>query len=114
MAGSTSFADALSLYKQYFGGYVALRAERGLGSDSFRPLFIGTHWPSIAMVLPWERGPKIAAAALQPQDDDDEQMRKERIAHLDEGFGLLQTPHRTSLRSTRLCQYWLLAGPCRF
>jgi len=70
-----TFADALSLYKQYFGGYVALRAERGLGSESFRPVFIGTHWPSITMVLPWERGPKIAAAALQ-QEDDDEQMRK--------------------------------------
>ncbi len=73
---NNTFADALNLYKQYFNGYLGLRAQGEVGQQSFRPLFIGTHWPSIAMVLPWERGPKIASAPAQPGDDDDEQMRK--------------------------------------
>jgi hypothetical protein len=72
---NNTFSDAVGLYKQFFSEYLALRERRFLPDrKDYRPLFIGTHWPSIALVLPWERGPQIASAA-KSADDDDEQAR---------------------------------------
>jgi hypothetical protein len=69
---NNTFADALTLYTQFFGGYLDLRAKRNLQGKDYRPLFIGMHWPSIALVLPWERGPKIAGGETRPEQNDEE------------------------------------------
>jgi len=69
---NNTFADALALYKQFLNGYLDLRAKRNLQGKDYRPLFIGMHWPSISLVLPWERGPKIAGEEARPEQDDEE------------------------------------------
>lgn len=70
---NNTFADALDLYRRFFKGYLSLRGERNLNKQDYRPLFIGTHWPSIALVLPWEHGPEIAGG--DTRDDDAEKVR---------------------------------------
>jgi hypothetical protein len=70
---NNTFADALDLYRGFFKGYLSLRGERSLDKQDYRPLFIGTHWPSIALILPWEHGPKIAGAYRG--EDDAEKIR---------------------------------------
>jgi len=72
---NNTFSDAVGLYKQFFSEYLDLRAKRNLpNGKGYRPVFIGTHWPSIALVLPWERGPQIASEE-KSTDEDDEQAR---------------------------------------
>jgi hypothetical protein len=72
---NNDWKDASSLYEGFVAGYQKLRQERGLGYPrAFRPLLIGIFWPSTALVLPWEAGPKFAADA----DDQDQQVELER------------------------------------
>ncbi|HLK69023.1 MAG TPA: hypothetical protein VKU19_36575 [Bryobacteraceae bacterium] len=70
---NNTFDDALKLYRGFFRGYQDLRRSRKLNDGAYKPLFLGIHWPSIILVLPWESGPKIAAtpAAAQPESVED-------------------------------------------
>ena len=58
---NNEFADALALYREFFAGYLGQRRRAGSAADH-RPLFVGTVWPSTALVLPWDEPPKMAGA----------------------------------------------------
>jgi pimeloyl-ACP methyl ester carboxylesterase len=61
---NNTFGDALGLYRDFFNLFLKLRSEYVPDSDkAYRALFIGLHWPSIILLLPWEKGPRIAAGA---------------------------------------------------
>lgn len=57
------FAKALERYRSFIAGYVQQRQQYDLPVPAgYRPLLVGVIWPSTDFVLPWEAGPKIAAA----------------------------------------------------
>ena len=54
---------ASARYHRFVDGYVKMRRDYGLSvPDGYMPLLIGVFWPSTALVMPWERGPKFAGA----------------------------------------------------
>jgi hypothetical protein len=53
---------ALDRYRDFVREYQDLRANYHLDfTRRYQPLLAGIFWPSIALVLPWERGPEFAA-----------------------------------------------------
>lgn len=57
------FATAAERYRGFIEGYIQQRQQYSLPVPAgYRPLMIGLTWPSTDFVLPWEAGPKIAAA----------------------------------------------------
>jgi pimeloyl-ACP methyl ester carboxylesterase len=61
---NNDFGDALSLYREFFNLFLDLRSRYGAPSTApYKPVFIGLHWPSIILLLPWDKGPRIAAGA---------------------------------------------------
>jgi len=57
---NNDFGDALSLYRDFFNLFLELRAKEP-PPDAYKPVFIGLHWPSIILLMPWEKGPRFAA-----------------------------------------------------
>jgi hypothetical protein len=58
------FKDAVGLYREFYNGYLAMRAGLNLNdSTHYRPLLVGITWPSTVLVMPWEQPPHIAALA---------------------------------------------------
>lgn len=72
---NNGFDASLELFTNFFQRFLELRPIDPL----WKPLFVGIQWPSIALVFPWERGPKIA-----DDTDIDFQRRatEELLAHL--------------------------------
>src|SRR3989442_14502276 len=59
---NNDWKTAIGLYEDFLSGYARMRREHGLAySRPFQPLLIGIFWPSIALLLPSESGPAIAA-----------------------------------------------------
>ncbi|HEX4952433.1 MAG TPA: hypothetical protein VF017_03425 [Thermoanaerobaculia bacterium] len=58
---NNDWPTAIKRYQGFFEVFGRVRREEGLTGD-YRPLLVGISWPSTALVLPWEKGPKIAAA----------------------------------------------------
>jgi hypothetical protein len=54
---NNGFEASLELFQNFFRRFAELRPA----DDTWRPVFIGLQWPSIVLVFPWERGPKLAA-----------------------------------------------------
>lgn len=70
------FDQAVARYDSFIRGYMAQRAEFGLPTPpGYRPVLVGVIWPSTSFVMPWEQGPKIAAAPGQVSDDAEEMTR---------------------------------------
>jgi len=60
---NNNFGDALGLYREFFNLFVQLHDKHvNAAPDTWRPLFIGLHWPSIILLLPWEKGPRFAGS----------------------------------------------------
>ena len=71
------FATAAERYRGFIEGYIQQRQQYSLPVPTgYRPLMIGLIWPSTDFVLPWEAGPKIAAAGApgDPEGAQAEQM----------------------------------------
>jgi hypothetical protein len=71
------FATAAERYRGFIEGYIQQRRQYGLPVPAgYRPLMIGLIWPATDFVLPWEAGPKIAAAGAPDghQEAQTEQM----------------------------------------
>jgi hypothetical protein len=71
------FDTAAERYRGFIEGYVQQRQQYSLPVPvGYRPLMIGLIWPSTDFVLPWEAGPKIAAAGASesPEGARTEQM----------------------------------------
>lgn len=56
---NTDWSGAVKLYDSLVTGLLESRRQHGSGGE-FRPVLVGLFWPSIALVAPWERGPRIA------------------------------------------------------
>jgi hypothetical protein len=58
-------------YQDFIARYQGLRERFGLGPGPapYRPLLVGITWPSTALVLPWEKGPAMAAGAGERDAD---------------------------------------------
>ena len=52
---------ASARYHRFINGFQKMRKDHGLeAAPAYRPLLVGIHWPSTALVVPWERAPKFA------------------------------------------------------
>ena len=68
---NNNFGRAEHAYERFIAGYHQFVRSHDLPQPpGYRPLLVGFHWPSIDLVLPWERPPKIAGG----MEDDDEPM----------------------------------------
>lgn len=69
---NNDFKTALKGYREFFGHFSQVRkAQEAKGNrlPEYKPLLVGVIWPSILLVLPWERPPKIAALPADPTED---------------------------------------------
>lgn len=67
---NNDWSVATGRYKQFATGLVAQRAELNLPLPaSYKPVMVGIQWPSTSLVLPWEKGPVIAATQDEASRD---------------------------------------------
>jgi pimeloyl-ACP methyl ester carboxylesterase len=60
---NNDWESASKRYTDFITGFAQLRRKHDLKvADNYKPILIGTIWPSTSLVLPWERAPMIAAA----------------------------------------------------
>lgn len=57
---NNDFGESLDLFKRFFSGFLERRPASA--TSDWKPVFVGLQWPSIVLVFPWEKGPKIAGA----------------------------------------------------
>ena len=57
---NNDFGESLDLFKRFFSGFLERRPASA--TTDWKPVFVGLQWPSIVLVFPWEKGPKIAGA----------------------------------------------------
>lgn len=62
---------ATGRYRAFISGYIDTRAKYGLAIPDYRPMLIGITWPSTALVMPWEEGPRIAGRVLDDAEHDE-------------------------------------------
>ena len=98
-------------YEGFISGFIRMRAEHDLPfSPEYRPVLAGIFWPSTALVMPWERPPKFAAAGASSVDSDVAgwmQEVDELAADVDPGlreefYGLAQTKRLSDAQVKRL------------
>lgn len=66
---NNGWAEVEGLTGSFFKNVAALGPAQAPGGAPFRPIFVSVFWPSIALVLPEERGPRFASAAVAASDD---------------------------------------------
>lgn len=58
---NNDWKTALDHYRNFMATYRKLRDDHNLTFDrDYRPVLVGIHWPSSALVMPWEKGPEFA------------------------------------------------------
>lgn len=67
---NNEFNFAVELYRELFTGYLKMRRRMGL-TGGHRPVFVGTVWPSTALVLPWDAAPAMAGGADAAETERD-------------------------------------------
>ncbi|HJQ02483.1 MAG TPA: hypothetical protein VJ851_12855 [Jatrophihabitans sp.] len=73
---NNTFADASSNYVKFVRGYQGQREQFNLPTAAdYQPLLIGIIWPSTSFVLPWEKGPVIAAESPSEASRTEEMLR---------------------------------------
>lgn len=55
---NNDFDDSQKLFREFFQGFLNARPA----TPGWKPVFVGIQWPSIVIVFPWEKGPKLAGA----------------------------------------------------
>jgi pimeloyl-ACP methyl ester carboxylesterase len=69
---------ASKTYNRFLEGYQDLRRSHHLRDpEPYRPLLVGIFWPSTALVMPWEKAPKIAGP-IPEADETDREVAQER------------------------------------
>jgi len=77
---NNTFELAAERYKRFIVGYHDLLRSKALAEPSpYKPLLIGIRWPSIDLVLPWEKVPQIAA----PPGPDEPPPDMDKLAMMD-------------------------------
>jgi hypothetical protein len=57
-------------YENFIGGVIRTRESLGVPHpDGYSPVLVGVFWPSTALVLPWEKGPKFASVGAESPDN---------------------------------------------
>lgn len=65
---NNGWAEVQGLTGGFFKNFAAITPPPAPGGAPFRPIFVSIFWPSIALVLPEERGPQFAATTLAESD----------------------------------------------
>ncbi len=63
---NNDFDKSLDLFKRFFTGF--LERRQASATADWKPVFVGAQWPSIVLVFPWDKGPKIAGADTAEAD----------------------------------------------
>lgn len=66
---NNGWAEVQGLTGGFFKNFAAISPPPAPGGAPFRPIFVSIFWPSIALVLPEERGPQFAAASAAESDE---------------------------------------------
>jgi hypothetical protein len=67
---NNTYEQAKEKYSRFITGYHELVTSQNLAHPSpYRPLMVGVLWPSIALLLPWEKAPEIAATLPEGESD---------------------------------------------
>lgn len=67
-------------YQSFIDGVVKLRHEQKLSATApYKPLLVGLFWPSIALVMPWEKAPKFAATSTAASDTEQWRLELEEL-----------------------------------
>src|ERR1051325_10355892 len=110
---NNDWAAASERYEDFIGGFLRMRAQYGLKPPtSYAPLLIGVFWPSTALVMPWERPPKFAAAAMGTDDNAAGAWQREieelaleiDKADREEFYALAQKPSLNAVQAERLAE----------
>lgn len=73
---NNDFAASLELFEGFFTGFL----DRRPPDTAWKPLFVGIQWPSIVIVFPWEKGPKIAGT------DPDHAFQAQAVAEISQAL----------------------------
>jgi hypothetical protein len=59
---NNTFDDAAKNYRTFVNGYMQQRANNAIPlRPDYKPVIVGVIWPSTSFLMPWEKGPQIAA-----------------------------------------------------
>ncbi|MFL6575943.1 MAG: hypothetical protein ACJ8MR_04970 [Povalibacter sp.] len=83
---NNGFDASLELFNNFYQGFLSARPA----DPNWKPVFVGIQWPSIAIVFPWERGPKLAA-------DKDTEFQQRAVQDISSGFAETQRQRFTAL-----------------
>ena len=78
---NNTFETALRGYREFFGFFKEVR-EANQTPAEYRPLLVGVIWPSISLLMPWERPPRMRSLSPEPLAGADEV--DETVEELDE------------------------------
>jgi hypothetical protein len=73
---NNDFDESLTLFRNYFRGFLALQPA----PQTWKPVFVGVQWPSIALLFPWEKGVRIAG------DDEEAAFQMHALAWIGEAL----------------------------
>ena len=67
---NNDWKTALDHYRDFMATYRKLRDDHNLTFNrDYRPVLVGIHWPSTALVMPWEKGPEFAGDEGEQETD---------------------------------------------
>ena len=102
---------ASNRYENFIAGFIKMRGQFGLDSPpDYRPLLAGIFWPSTALVMPWEQGPKFAASTGISLDSEVAEWQRELdeiaadidVASREEFYALAQLARLNDAQASRL------------
>ena len=104
---------ASNRYESFIAGFIKLRTQFGLEPPpDYRPLLVGIVWPSTALVMPWEQGPKFAGSDDSSKDAESASWQREletigadvESDTREEFYALAQTPSLSDAQAARLAE----------
>ncbi|NNJ13053.1 hypothetical protein EKD04_022260 [Chloroflexales bacterium ZM16-3] len=66
---NNAWDEVYSLTGNFFKSFAGINPVPTPGGQLFRPIFVSVYWPSIALTLESERGPKLAAGGVPTMSD---------------------------------------------
>lgn len=70
---NNDWSTSIARYRRFIDEFRAVRQTQSQLPGAYRPFLIGVFWPSTALILPWEKPPKMAATPLgTPAERDGE------------------------------------------
>ncbi|MET8863492.1 hypothetical protein ABZW11_11095 [Nonomuraea sp. NPDC004580] len=81
---NNDWKTAHDAYRRFIVTYRDVRERHGKGQDEdYRPVLVGVHWPSTALLMAWEQGPELAGAGGTDIDAVDLSLAGELASYVD-------------------------------